>query len=184
MVVRSGPMPASDNAATTLTLAGNAAAASRADPLNTHSADFNPSSEIPLLDQVGRAGETRRRLAGDHLHRVDGAFGGGRNRVEADQGAGRHDDLAASGAREIDELGTGQQRTGAEHHHLLAGAQHRPAYLIEDRRRRTFDNEVGMVGQIAERYQRTGDAFAVKPGLAPWLDPLQRTPARARPGIP
>ena len=43
-----GRCPASDNAATTLTLAGNAAAASRAEPLKTQRADFNPSIEIPF----------------------------------------------------------------------------------------------------------------------------------------
>src|SRR6202158_1125745 len=51
--VRSGPIPASDSAATTLTSAGNAAAASRAEPLNTQSAEFNPSMEIPLAIRQG-----------------------------------------------------------------------------------------------------------------------------------
>src|SRR5439155_13541794 len=96
----------------------------------------------PVLDEIGRAGETSRRLARDHLHRMDSAFGGSRHRIETDQGAGWHDDLTAMRSREIDQIGTGQQRTGAEDHDLLAGAQHRPAYLIEDISRRTFDNEV------------------------------------------
>ena len=67
--------------------------------------------------------------------------------------------------RQIDQIGTRQQRTGAEHHDLLAGAQHRPADLVEDISRRAFDNEVGVVGQFIERDQRTGDAFAIEPGL-------------------
>ncbi len=66
---------------------------------------------------------------------------------------------------EIDQIGTGQQRTGAEHHHLLAGAQHRPADLIEDISRCTFDNEVGVPGQLIERDQRTGDTFSIEPCL-------------------
>src|SRR5262249_34609019 len=49
MMVRSGPMPASDSAATTLTLAGKPAAASRAVPLNTRFASLRPSTEMPFL---------------------------------------------------------------------------------------------------------------------------------------
>ena len=46
IMVLSGPMPASDSAAATLTLAGNPAAASRAVPLNTSLAVFKPSTEM------------------------------------------------------------------------------------------------------------------------------------------
>src|SRR5215510_735011 len=45
-VVRSGPIPASDRAAATLTLAGNPAAASRAVPANTRLAVLRPSTEM------------------------------------------------------------------------------------------------------------------------------------------
>ena len=65
----------------------------------------------------------------------------------------------------VDKLRTRQQRAGAEHHDLFAGAQHRPADLIEDRCRRAFDHEVGVIGQFIERNQRAGDAFATEPGL-------------------
>ena len=58
-----------------------------------------------------------------------------------------------------------QQRAGAEHHHLLAGRQHRPADVLDDRRRRAFDRKVGMVGQFVEFHQRTGDALRLEPGL-------------------
>ena len=48
IVVRSGPMPASDSAAATLTFAGKPAAASRAVPLKTRFAAFSPSTEMPF----------------------------------------------------------------------------------------------------------------------------------------
>ena len=137
----------------------------------------------PVLDEIRRAGETSGRLARDHLNRMDGTFGSSRDRIEADQGAGRHDDLAAMCPGEIDQIGTGQQRTGAEHHDLLAGGQHRPADLIEDISRRTLDNEVGVSGQFVQRNQRTGDSFPIEPGLR-----LRRSlvviAARASPGRP
>src|SRR5262249_61701190 len=46
IVVRSGPIPASESAATTLTFSRKPAAASRAVPLNTHFAVLSPSTEI------------------------------------------------------------------------------------------------------------------------------------------
>src|SRR6266436_72254 len=49
IVVRSGPMPASDSAAATLTFSGKPAAASRAVPAKTHLATLSPSTEIPFL---------------------------------------------------------------------------------------------------------------------------------------
>ena len=49
IMVRSGPMPASDSAAATLTLAGKPAAASRAVPLKTSFASFRPSTEMLFL---------------------------------------------------------------------------------------------------------------------------------------
>ena len=158
-------MPASDKAATTLTLAGNAAAASRAEPLNTQQRGIQSVERDPVGDQIGRAGKAIGRFARHHLHRTYRAFGGGRDRVETDQRAGRHDDLAASRASEFDEIGARQQGAGAQHHDLLAGAQHWPADLIEDRSRRAFDHKVRMIGHRLKRDQRTANAFAVEPGL-------------------
>src|ERR1043166_2368964 len=51
--VRSGPMPASASAATTLTFAGKPAAASRAVPENTSFASFRPSIEILFATRCG-----------------------------------------------------------------------------------------------------------------------------------
>ena len=107
---------------------------------------------------------------------MDGAFGGGRYRIEADQRAGRHDDLATFRAGEIDQIGARQQRAGAQHHHLLAGVEHRPADLVEDRGRRAFDREIGVIGQFIERDQRNGNAFAIEPGLR--LGAIPRRDAR------
>ena len=61
--VRSGPIPASDSAAATLTLAGNAAAASRALPLKTQRADVRPSSEIPFSTRYGAPASPHGRFA-------------------------------------------------------------------------------------------------------------------------
>src|SRR5579871_5155570 len=49
IVVRSGPMPARDSAAATLTFSGKPAAASRAVPANTRFAALRPSTEMPFL---------------------------------------------------------------------------------------------------------------------------------------
>src|SRR5436190_22969255 len=51
IMVRSGPMPAIDSAAATLTLAGNPAAPSLAVPLNTRLGPLMPSSEMPLASR-------------------------------------------------------------------------------------------------------------------------------------
>ena len=99
---------------------------------------------------MGRAEQSVDRLPRYQPHRMDGAFRRRGHRVEPDQGAGRHDDLAAMRAGEFDKFGTRQQRTGAQHHDLFAGAQHRPADLIEDRCRCAFDDEVGVIGQLIE----------------------------------
>ncbi len=48
IVVRSGPMPASASAATTLTFSGKPAAASRAVPVKMHYAALRPATEMPL----------------------------------------------------------------------------------------------------------------------------------------
>src|SRR4029079_19036994 len=53
MVVRSGPIPARERAAATLTLAGNPAAASRALPEKTRLASFNPSTEMSWAKRYG-----------------------------------------------------------------------------------------------------------------------------------
>src|SRR5215471_1825688 len=49
IVVRSGPMPARERAATTLTFSGKPAAASRAVPAKTHLAALSPSTEMPFF---------------------------------------------------------------------------------------------------------------------------------------
>src|SRR5581483_1490080 len=51
--VASGPMPASDRATETLTLAGKPAIASRALPANTLSGAFKPSTDRPLATSSG-----------------------------------------------------------------------------------------------------------------------------------
>ena len=87
------------------------------------------------------------------------------NRVEAEQRAGRHDDLAAMLPGERDQMWARQQGAGAEHHHPLAGGQHRGADVFEDGGRRTFDREIGMVGEFLELHQRALDPGRVEPGL-------------------
>ena len=52
-IVRSGPMPANDKAAATLTFAGKPTAASRALPLKIKSGRSRPSSVIPLASRNG-----------------------------------------------------------------------------------------------------------------------------------
>ena len=102
--VRSGPMPASDSATATLTLAGKPAMASRALPANTRSGSFSPSTDMPRSHQQRRAGEARRRLARDDRDRGDLAFGGRAHGIETEQRAGRHDDACARLARAIHQV--------------------------------------------------------------------------------
>ena len=123
-----------------------------------------PCDRDAVLDEIGRAGEAGGRLAGDHPHRMDGAFRGGADRIEAEQCAGRHDDLAAMFPGERDEVRARQQGAGAEHHHLLARGEHRRADLFERRGRRAFDDEIGAVGKLIEPDQRALDPGRVEPG--------------------
>ena len=181
IMVRSGPMPASESAATTLTLAGKPAAASRAVPANTRLAVVQPFDRDVVPHQIGRAGEPVRRLARDHAHRMDGSFGRRRDGVEPEQRAGRHDDLPAMLLGELDQIRPRQQRAGAQHHHPLAGLQHRPADVLDDRGGRAFDREIGVLRQWrrARPADRRSSARRARP--APWRD---RAPPRRRASAP
>src|SRR5258705_4621810 len=73
---------------------------------------FNPDV---VFGEIRRAGQTAHRLAGDHAHGADFAFGGGRYRIEADERAGWNDDLAAMLAREADKVLIGEQGAATQH---------------------------------------------------------------------
>jgi hypothetical protein len=66
-------------------------------------------------------------------------------------------------SRALEQLGARQQRAAGEHHHLLAGGQHRAADLLEDFCRRAFDREVRMGGKFLERHDRHLDPLLVEP---------------------
>ncbi len=118
-----------------------------------------------MLFQIGSPGKAVRGLAGRHADRTDAAFGGCSDRIKTQQGAGRHDDLPAAILRQGNEIGPRQQRAGAEHHHGLAGFEHRPTDLIEELCGRAFDRNVRIGRERRQLDQRTGDAFGVEPGL-------------------
>ena len=106
---------------------------------------------------------------------MDRAFRRRRDRIEADQRAGRHDDAAAVRLGEVDQVRPRQQRAAAQHHHLLAGFEHRPADAFEQRGRRAFDREVGVRRQVFERHDRARDALRARARPAPWR---RRAPRR------
>ena len=142
--VRSGPMPASESAAATLTLAGKPAAASRAVPQKTRFGLVEALDRDAVRLEIGRAGEAARGLAGDHPHGMNRAFGGCGDRIEPKKCAGRHDDLTSPRLRQLDQLRPRQQRAGREHHDPLPRLEHGPANAVEHASGRAFDREIGM----------------------------------------
>src|SRR5688572_14660225 len=96
---------------------------------------------------------------------MDAALRSRGDRIEAEQRARRNDDLSAMRLGEIEQVRACKQRTAAEHHDLLAGFEHRPAYVLDGRRGRAFDCEIGMLWKIIESHQRAPNAFTVEPGL-------------------
>ena len=167
IVVRSGPMPASDSAAATLTFAGKPAAASRAVPLNTRFAAFSPRPRCHW-PRDGRADEPLRRLPRRHAHRVDRALGRGRHRVEPDgRRSGRRS--AHPLARQRDQLRGAGGSAPALSTITLAGLEHRPADRLEARPPAPPRRQDGVLRQLGE-----GD----EPG--PWI-PSSRIHASAFP---
>src|SRR3984957_2596 len=94
------------------------------------------------LDQIRRAVEAVRRLARDHGHRMDRAFGGGAYRVEPDQAAGRHQDARAGLFGPRHQIPVVQKLADAERHEQLAALDHRRGHRAEHRRRQAFDHQV------------------------------------------
>ena len=169
IVVRSGPIPASDRAAATLTLAG------KPGRRLARSAAEHPLGRVEALDrnavrhQIGRAGQPARRLAGGHAHRRDLALGGGRDRIEPEQRAGRHDDLAAVLPCEID-----QMRAAPASAPALSTITALPASSIGRQMRsmiggrRAFDGEVGMGRETRRARPADSRCPARRARPAPW----------------
>ena len=160
-VVRSGPMPASETLTATFRLAGNPTVASRGEPRNTRRGSGDAGEVDVVFGEIGRAQQAAHRLARDHRDGVDDAFRRGGDGVQAEDGAGRHHDLALVGARELDQVVVAQQRAGAQHHQLLAGAQHRFGDVAEHGGGRAFDDHVAKLVQGVEGGEGGG---AVGPG--------------------
>ena len=163
IMVRSGPMPAIASAATTFTLAGKPAAASRAVPEKTSFGSFRPSTEIAFFTRCGAPASP---------------FGGLRVVIVTEWIVPSAAAATASSPSsppvgtmmrppcclgELEQFRARQQRAAGEHHHLLAGGEHRPADLLEDRGRRALDREVGMRGKFVERDDRHLDPLLVEP---------------------
>ncbi len=115
-----------------------------------------------VLEQVGRAGEAVRRLAGRHLHRVNLALRGGANCIEPEQRAARHDDLSAVLARQLDQRRPRKESDDAQDHELLSGRQHRPGDLVHERGRRAFDDQVGRRSELADVHDWHGPSHAIE----------------------
>ena len=79
--------------------------------------------------------------------------------------AGRHDDLPALLARQRDQLGPRQERAGAQHHHALAGLEHRPADRFEHRGGRRLDGKIRVLRQLGEGDDRAVDPLLPHPRL-------------------
>ena len=96
---------------------------------------------------------------------MDGALRRRRDGVEAEQRPCRHDDLPAAGAGVVDQVRPWQQGAGAQHHDGLARRQHRPADVLDERRRRGLDGEVRLSRKFSERHDRAVDALLPQPGF-------------------
>ena len=95
MRVRSGPMPASDSATATFTLAGKPRMALARVAFEDPQRLFQRLQRDALAAEIGRALKAFRRLARANADALDLAFGNGADGVEPRQGTGRHDDAGA-----------------------------------------------------------------------------------------
>ncbi len=165
IIVRSGPMPASERAAATLTLAGKPGR-----PFPRTAGKHTPGLVDPLDRnavglEIGRTGQAARRLASDHAHRIDPPFGSRSHGIEPKEGAGRHDDLPSPRFRELDQVGSRQQSTRRQHHDLLSRFEHRAANPLQHCSGRAFDGELGMRRKLLRLDQAARDPLGVEPGL-------------------
>ena len=115
---------------------------------------------------------------------MNGALGCGSHGVEAEQRAGRHDDLAAMRPGEVDQMRPRQQRAGAQHHHALAGRQHRGADRLQHGGRariRARDRRGGESPQGSTSGQEIASAASQAAALAVSRDAAQ---ASVSPGMP
>ena len=161
--VRSGPIPASDNAAATFTFAGNPLAASRADAVEYFERFGNSFDVDVVCDDIGSAGEPPDRLPGHHPDRMDGPDRGGGYGVEADQRAGGHDNLTAILPGKFDEVLVVEQRTCAEDDRGLSGADKRRNDRPDQFARGAFDDDVGDFDQRLDRQDDRRSRQAGKP---------------------
>ena len=93
--------------------------------------------------QIRSSGQAPGRLAGGHAHRPDLTLRRGGDRIETQKGAGGHDDLTPLRLCQVDQVGPLQERTGAEHHHALAGLQHGPADALDRSRNARLQGRPG-----------------------------------------
>ncbi len=151
--VRSGPMPASDRATATFTLAGKPAMASRAVPSNTRKRLLETLDRDAAFHEQRRAGEPGRGLAGDDLHRGDPAFGRRPHGIETKQGAGRNHDAGARGTGAVDQLHVIDQLAHRQRHEDAPALDGGCGDSREVLRRQALEDDIGGLGQCGEIQQ-------------------------------
>ena len=136
-MVRSGPMPASAERRDHIDVVRETRRRPRARvPANTRFGCVQPLDRNPVLDQIGRAGETRSAACASpcvtEWMSPSAAAVTASSPSSAPVGTMIWPPCAL---REFDQFRPRQQRAGAQHHDPLAGRQHRPANPLRSSRR-------------------------------------------------
>src|SRR5262245_14629331 len=110
-----------------------------------------------MIAQVGRPFESGGGLAGDHFHRMDGAFGRRAYRVEPDQGTRGHHDTGAFLPCALDQITVLQKLRDRERHEDAALVDRADGNIAEQCRWKTFDHDIACIGELG----RLADGYAV-----------------------
>ncbi len=152
MRVRSGPMPASESAATTLTLAGKALTARVAGPSKISVSSVIASRSMRCSSIHGAPARPRGRLARLHGDRGDRALARALHAVEPGDGARGHEDAAAVLLGEPRPLVEhAHEPAHREHHEVLARAEHGGAEVEQRRLGGRLDDQIRAPDQLVER---------------------------------
>ena len=109
-----------------------------------------------MLDHILGRPERARRLARDDAHFLNGAEGGGADRVEAQQGAGGEDDARARLPRRLGQVQIVEEGGAAYGHENAAGLDDGLSHGAEGGCGYALDDDVGDTGQFRGVHYRHG----------------------------
>ncbi len=166
MRVRSGPTPASERAATTLTLAGKAWQASRADPSKISVSAVIAPRSIRLLGDPRRALQTARWLSRFHGDGRDRPDSRALHPVETGNGRRGYEDTAPVCRGQVHPVVTPKQAATGEDHQLTAGPERSRSDLGQVRLGRRLDHEIGYGHQRVQVDEGRGPGQTLQEALA------------------